>query len=107
MFALIAEVNSIFLHARRLLNLYNIPRENVFVRLNMVLNILTFLFCRLVMLLFVTIFVYQDRYRIGHYNYIFVMYVLIPIMWIMNPALFYRILHSDFIKRFKSHKLMS
>jgi hypothetical protein len=107
MFALIAEINSIFLHTRRLFHLYNIPRENLFVRLNMFLNILTFLICRLIMLFFVTLFVYQDRYRIGYYNYIYVMYILIPIMWIMNPVLFYRVLYTDFIKRYKSRKLMS
>lgn len=107
MFALISEVNSIFLHTRRLFILYNIPRENILVKLNMIMNILTFIFCRLIMLLFVTIFVYYDRYRVGYYNYIFVMYILIPIMWIMNPILFYRVLSTDFIKRYKSRKLMS
>jgi uncharacterized membrane protein YqjE len=107
MFALLAEVNSIFLHARKLFSLYNVPRENVFVRLNMFLNILTFILFRLVMLFLVTIFVYHDRYRIGNYNYMYVMYILIPAMWIMNPILFYRVLYTDFIKRYKSRKLLS
>ncbi len=102
MFALIAEINSIFLHARKFFHLYNIPRENVFVRLTMFLNILTFLICRICMLFFITIFVYRDHYRIGYYYYIFVMYVGIPVMWIMNPVLFYRILYTDFLKRRKS-----
>lgn len=105
MFALLVEINSIFLHARKLFHLYHIPRENIFVRLNMVFNIITFFFCRLCMLLFVTIFVYQDRYRMGDYNYIFIMYILIPIMWIMNPILFYRVLYTDFLKRPRVCKL--
>lgn len=107
MFALIAEVNSIFLHARRLFHLYHIPRDNIFVQLNMIINIISFILCRLVMLVFVTIFVYNDGHRIGYYNYIYVMYVLIPAVWIINPILFYRVLHTDFIKRYKSRKLMS
>ena|SRR5437868_12537059 len=107
MFALIAEINSIFLHARKLFQLYHIPRDNLFVRLNMFINIVTFLLCRLVMLFFVTVFVYYDRHRVGDYNYIYVMYILIPIMWIMNPILFYRIIYSDFLKRHRSRKLMS
>jgi hypothetical protein len=107
MFALIAEINSIFLHLRRLFSLYNIPRENFFVRCNMFLNILTFLLCRLCMLFFVMIFAYHDRYRVGHYYYMYIMYILIPVMWIINPILFYRVLYTDFIKRYKSRKLMS
>jgi hypothetical protein len=107
MFALLAEVNSIFLHARKLFHLFNIPRENVFVRLNMIFNILTFFFCRLCMLVFVTIFVYHDRYRVGDYYYLFVTCILIPVMWIINPILFYRVLYTDFLKRYKSRKLMS
>ncbi|CAF1187396.1 unnamed protein product [Adineta steineri] len=107
MFALIAEVNSIFLHARKLFQLYHIPRDNVFVRLNMFLNILTFFLCRLCMLFFVTIFVYHDRYRVGDINYIYVMYVLLPGVWIINPILFYRVLRTDFLKRYKSKKLLS
>ena len=107
MFALIAEVNSIFLHARKLFQLYHVSRDHWIVRINMFLNIVTFIFCRLCMLIFVTIFVYRDRYRIGYYNYLYVMYVLIPVVWIMNPILFYRVLYTDFVKRYKSQKLMS
>ena len=107
MFALIAEVNSVFLHARRLFQLYQIPRDNVIVRINMFINILTFLFCRLILLYFVTKFCYHDRHRIGDYNYMYCMYIFIPIMWIMNPILFFRVTYSDFIKRHKSRKLMS
>ena len=73
----------------------------------MVLNIVTFFFCRLCMLFFVTLFVYRDRYRVGYYYYLFVSLMLIPVMWIINPILFYRVLHTDFLKRYKSLKLMS
>ncbi|CAF2335879.1 unnamed protein product [Rotaria sp. Silwood2] len=107
MFALLAEVNSIFLHARKLFQLFNVPREIFFVRLNMLLNILTFFLCRLCMLFFVTIFVYYDRYRVGDFYYLFVTIILIPVMWIINPILFYRVLYTDFLKRYKSRKLMS
>ncbi len=107
MFALLAEVNSIFLHARKLFHLFHIPRENYFVQLNMFINIVTFFLCRLCMLFFVTIFVYNDRYRVGDNYYIYVTVILIPIMWIINPILFYRILHTDFIKRYKSCKSIS
>ncbi len=101
MFALLAEVNSIFLHARKLFHLFNIPRENFYVRLDMIMNILTFFFCRLCMLFFVSLFVYHDRYRVGDNYYLFVSCILIPVMWIINPILFYRVLYTDFIKRYK------
>ncbi|CAF0727214.1 unnamed protein product [Adineta steineri] len=107
MFALLAEVNSIFLHARKLFYLFHIPKENFFVRLNMILNIFTFFFCRLCMLVFVTIFVYHDRYRVGDYYYLFVSFILIPVMWIINPILFYRVLHTDFLKQYRAHKIKS
>jgi len=107
MFTLLAEVNSIFLHGRKIFHLFNIPRENFFVRLNMVINIITFFLCRLCMLFFVTIFFYYDRYRMEDYYCYFGIYILIPIMWIINPILFFRLLHTDFIKRYKNRKLMS
>ncbi len=107
MFSLLAEVNSIFLHGRKIFNLFHIPRENVFVRLNMVINIVTFFLCRLCMLFFVTIFVYHDRYRVGDFFYAFVTCILIPVMWIINPILFYRVLYIDFLKRYKKRQLMS
>lgn len=99
MFALIAEINSIFLHARKLFYLYHIPRTNFFVQVNMFVNILTFILCRLCMLFYVTLFVYRDRHRVGDYNYIYVMYVLIPVVWIINPILFYRVIYNDLIKK--------
>lgn len=101
MFALLAEVNSIFLHGRKLFHLFHIPRENFLVRLDMTINIITFFFCRLCMLLFVTIFVYRDRDRVGNSYYLFVTLILIPVMWIINPILFYRVLNTDFLKRYK------
>jgi hypothetical protein len=107
MVALIAEINSVFLHARKLFQVYRIPRDNFIVRINMCINILTFIFCRLVMLYYVTLFAYRDHYRMGYYYYLYVMFVLIPVMWVMNPILFYRVLHSDFLKRYKPRKLMS
>lgn len=107
MFALIAEINSIFLHARKLFQLYQIPRDKFIVQLNMYVNLLTFVFCRLCMLVFVTIFVYRDRYRVGDLNYMYVMYVLIPGVWVMNPILFYRVIRTDFLKRRPSKKLVS
>lgn len=99
LFALIAEINSIFLHARKLFYLYHFPRDNLFVRLNIFLNLFSFILCRLCMLIFVTIFVYHDRHRIEHDNYIFVMYVLIPVVWIINPILLYRVILADFVKK--------
>ena len=104
MFALLAEVNSIFLHARKLFHLFHIPREKFIVRLDMLFNILTFFFCRLCMLFFVTIFVYYDRYRVGDFYFIFVTCALIPVMWIINPILFKRVLYTDFLKRYKSRQ---
>lgn len=59
------------------------------------------------MLYFVTLFVYRDRFRVGDYYYLFVICILIPIMWIINPILFYRVLYTDFLKRYKSLKFMS
>ena len=104
MFALLAEVNSIFLHGRKLFHLFQIPRENFIVRLDMTINIITFFFCRLCMLFFVTLFVYRDRDRVGNSYYLFVTMILIPVMWIINPILFYRVLHTDFLKRYKSRQ---
>ena len=107
MFTLLAEVNSIFLHARKLFLLFNIPRENFFVRLNKFLNVVTFFLFRLCMLFFATIFVYRDRYRMGNFYYLYVTCILIPIMWVMNPILFYRVFYTDFIKPYKSRQLIS
>lgn len=107
MVALLAEVNSMFLHLRKLFQLFNIPRENSFVRLNMVINLITFIAFRLGILCFGTMSILHDGLRLGTYFYYFLIFILAPTMWIMNPVLFYRILNVDFLKKSKPTKLAS
>ncbi|CAF0784490.1 unnamed protein product [Adineta ricciae] len=99
---LLAEFNSIFLHIRRLFELYNISPHNQIVRLNMYINQITFIICRFGMLACISLGVYHDGERIGVYYYKYIAYICLPALWIMNPYLLYRLLCADFSRKTKS-----
>ncbi|CAF4044052.1 unnamed protein product [Rotaria magnacalcarata] len=102
MLALIVEINSVFLHLRKLLHQYNIPRENLIVRLTMMINIITFLIFRFGLLIYGSMAIFRDGERAGSYFHIFLSYILVPTVWIINIVLFYRLLYTDFLKKRKT-----
>ncbi|CAF4120907.1 unnamed protein product [Rotaria socialis] len=102
MLALIVEINSVFLHLRKLFHQYNIPRESLIVRLTMVTNIITFLIFRFGLFIYGSITIFRDGERAGSYFHIFLGYILVPTIWIINIVLFYRLLYTDFLKKRKT-----
>ena len=93
--ALLCEINSIFLHARQLLNLANVSKTFFFYRLNSLLNILTYVFFRICTLSWMV------RWLVLHKGIIpFVFHTIavvgMSVMTVINLILFTRLLNKEF-----------
>ena len=92
--ALLVEVNSIFLHLRKLMQMMQIPFDHPVYRTNVVLNLASFVCFRYLALVWITygIIAYNDRMSTTYTSIIIgVMFV----MWIINSVLFLRLLKND------------
>lgn len=98
--ALLAEVNSFFLHTRKLLQMHNFPFNHWGYRLNAVLNIITFAVCRGYGLGRITYGMASetDRSRVP-LAYFVVLCVSMFIMNFLNPILFCILLKNDFFRK--------
>ncbi|KAK7791062.1 hypothetical protein R5R35_007153 [Gryllus longicercus] len=103
-FGLLVEVNSVFLHARQLMHLQNINRQNGLYRINSVLNVGTFVVFRLMTIGILCKWVFELRHKLTTIAYIFGMTTL-PTLFAMNAVLFLRVLNTDFLKRRSDTKL--
>jgi hypothetical protein len=104
-FALLVEVNSIFLHARKLMQMAKVDFDHWFYRLNNIFNILTFTFCRFGALVIITygMSTTYERRRIltlhGSLGYYIMLMASMITMWVINPILFWRLLKNDFLRK--------
>lgn len=96
--ALLAEVNTIFLHTRKLLQMSRVSFDSLLYRINAVINIATFLCCRFVCLVWILygIVVYRD---IVGPCYLLAISSSTFIMVVINIVLFWRLLSSDFLRQ--------
>ncbi|XP_012942870.1 TLC domain-containing protein 2 [Aplysia californica] len=94
--ALIVEINSIFLHFRQLLQICGTSKFNPWYRLNSLINLATFIVCRILLLCWMTrwIVINKDAVPLLFYT---MGSVGLAVMVGMNIILFYRLLRSDFI----------
>ena len=93
--ALLVEVNSIFLHARQLFNLLEIPKKSVLYRLNAILNILSYIVFR------IYVIGWMARWLILHFDFVLwpyniILTIGIPGMMVIFIILFGRILIRDY-----------
>ena len=63
--SLVVEINSVFLHARQLLIITSEPKTSGRYRVNALLNILTFLLFRIILLAYLTLWIFRERSRIS------------------------------------------
>lgn len=99
--ALLVEVNSFFLHSRKLLQMINVPFDCRFYKTVIFLNITTFVIFRGAPLAALSWAMTQwyDRVTLTYYCCLGAsMFVMI----VMNPILFMRLLRSDYLRN-KSH----
>lgn len=99
--SLIVEINSIFLHARQLFILTHEPKTSSRYKVNALLNVGTFVTCRILLMGWMT------RWLTAHRDEIQTLFftagsIGLAIMVVMNTILFYRILSVDFSGIFRS-----
>lgn len=92
--ALFMEFNSVFLHARKLLKFYGYNNTHPLVRINKLLNFLTFIVFRFGTLALLYSAIYSDGLRIA-LPYLVLLVVCIIIMTVINVNLFKRLLMTD------------
>lgn len=95
--ALLAEVNTIFLHSRKLLQMSGVSFSHWLYRMNSFMNIFTFVSCRFLCLSWIVygMFIWYDRVTIV---YLLVLGSAMFVMWVINVVLFWRLLCSDVLR---------
>ncbi|XP_048252462.1 TLC domain-containing protein 2-like [Haliotis rufescens] len=95
---LIVEVNSIFLHLRQILQIQGFQKDNSFYRMNSLINLGTFIVCRITLLAWMTrwIVINKDHVPLLFYT---MGSVGLAVLTLMNIILFYRVLMSDFVRK--------
>jgi len=96
--ALLAEVNSIFLHFRKLLQMAGVAFSRLLYRANAAANLVSFASCRFVCLVWIVYGIVVWRSRIG-LVYMFAISVATFVMYVINLVLFWRLLCSDVLGR--------
>jgi len=95
--ALLAEVNSFFLHSRKLMQMSNISYDHPLYRANVWVNLATFVFCRFGGL----VVIYYGMFMYNHRVTAFYFYVLtssMAVMLFINLILFYRLVKNDVLR---------
>lgn len=92
--ALFMEFNSVFLHARKLLKFYGYKNTDLIVRLNKVLNMLTFIVFRFGVLIHMYFSLVNDGQRVA-VPYLVMLTTCIGLMTIINVILFRRLFVKD------------
>jgi len=96
--ALFAEINSVFLHLRKLLQMAGVAFTRLLYRANAVANLFTFVGCRFVCLIWIAYGVIFWRSRVS-VAYLFAISSATVIMYVINVVLFWRLLCSDVLGR--------
>lgn len=92
--ALIAEINTVFLHFRKLLQMAGVSFSNLVYRINAAANLTTFVSCRFVCLVWIAYGIIVWNSRIS-WAYMITISSSTVVMYIINAVLFWRLLCSD------------
>ena len=98
--ALMAEINSFFLHSRKLLQMTNFSFENWLYKIVIYLNLSTFLVCRGYSCAKITRSIFHD-YDLVPPSYFYAICFSMIVMNAINPILFWRLLRNDVIRSWK------
>lgn len=104
--ALLAEVNSMFLHSRKLLQMCNVPFDATFYRVICYINLVTFILCRFGGQLLITIgmFMWYDRVTMVYYV---TLTMSMAVMFAINVVLFYRLWKNDIVRYNRTKKSLT
>jgi len=95
--ALLAEVNSIFLHARKLLQMAGFSFNGLLYRANAAANLATFVGCRFLGLGWIIYGMFVWYHRVARFYFV-VLGVAMFVMWVTNAILFKRLICSDLLR---------
>lgn len=95
--ALMAEINSFFLHSRKLLHMLNFDFDNKFYRAVCIVNLLTFFFCRGWSLCKISYGMATEYHRVPVF-YFRCLTVSIFVMNMISPVLFWRLFKNDILR---------
>jgi len=101
--ALLAEVNSIFLHARKLLQMSGSEFSGWLYRANSAANLVSFVPCRFGGLAWIVYGMTQWNDRVSQI-YLYLLAAAIFVLWVTNAILFWRLICSDVLRRQRQAK---
>lgn len=95
--ALLAEVHSISLHLRKLMQMAGVSFQNPFYILNNVLNFILFITFRFVAITWITFGMFWDRDRVSTTYFCLLCFTLLAI-WGINIVLLWRLIKNDILR---------
>lgn len=100
--ALMTEINSIFLHSRKLMQIMQIPFDHWIYRTNVYFNLGSFIPCRFlnVIAIFYGLYLYHNVLTITHFALTCIANLVV---FVINIVLFWRIMKNDIFYRKKLH----
>ena len=97
--ALMAEINSFFLHSRKLLQMTKFSYNHWFYKMVIYLNLSTFLVCRFWACTKITISIFTEGYMVPT-GYLIAISFAMFVMNGINPVLFWRLFKNDVLRNF-------
>ena len=104
---LTVEVNSVFLHLRKLLQIMDVGFEHALYRVVCLMNLASFVLCRFA---FSMVLITHALIAYGHRMHAFYYAMLAPtiaIMWVINIVLFWRLFTNDVLRHRRAQQLTS
>nr|KAG5704640.1 hypothetical protein BaRGS_025282 [Batillaria attramentaria] len=95
--ALIVEINSVFLHFRKLLQMVQLPFSHWLYRTTVALNLVTFVFFRGAAMVLIWAGLLYSRHKFSVVYFVALGLVMV-FMIVLNPVLFWRLLRSDVLR---------
>ncbi|OUC49807.1 hypothetical protein D917_05050 [Trichinella nativa] len=92
--AMMVEVNTAFLHARKLMQMGGFSREQLCVRINIACNLATFCTFRFFPLTMLTLAIFTEKNRLPSWFWIYYS-ISIAVLNVINVILFYRLIRTD------------
>ncbi|KAL8580305.1 hypothetical protein ACOMHN_030929 [Nucella lapillus] len=96
--ALTVEVNSVFLHGRRLLQMLHVPFSHWFYRLVSTFNLASFLLfrCSPLVIIWAALILHRNRFSVAYWC---MLSTVMTFMVILNSILFWRLLKNDVFRK--------
>ena len=96
--ALMAEINSVFLHTRKLLQMAGVKFNNPLYRFNNVLNLVTFFVFRLCMIAYLLGRYHHDSHLLSVTYALFTFFAILLVGGVINTVLFWRLFKNDLLR---------